>query len=331
MSDSPSIIRQEVQHSVTVTEGSLVATSKPSDPHNPQVRQNLAGEAGRDNPQDIEASQVIPPPLTATVDEPAPVFERSMTTPESPALDVPTASPAASDAPVFERSIQDRSAEATLSPALAPLASDSESAVDRFLRERRLAESPDQQEAPSDPQAPVFERSMEDRLVAVPEQALPDATPADGPVFERSMSDRLVPLPEQTPGDAGPTDAPVFERSMQDRMVDLPETPPAFAAAPTAVPALKQAPREGSSPAPAALRKEPVLATPEPVELAQAQQLIAETARDVQARVEDAIGAADGQWAEMDFPARVVKLKIENDKVRAKLDELEDLADRHAR
>jgi hypothetical protein len=118
---------------------------------------------------------------------------------------------------------------------------------------------------------------------------------------------------------------------MQDRMVDLPETPPAFAAAPAAVPALKQAPREGSSPPPAVLRKEPVLATPEPVELAQAQQLIAQTASEVQARVEEAIGAADGQWAEMDFPARVVKLKIENDKVRAKLDELEDLADRHAR
>jgi hypothetical protein len=333
MTDSPSIIRQEVQHSVTVTEGSQVATSKPSDPHSPQVRQNLVGEADRDNPQDTEASQVIPPPLTATVEAPAPVFERSMSTAESPALDVPSAAPApvASDAPVFERSIQDSTAEAALPPALAPLSGDSESAVDRFLRERRLAESPDQQEAPGDPDGPVFERSVQDHRIALPDQT-PEATPAvEAPVFERSMEDRLVPVPEQTPADAGPTDAPVFERSMQDRMVDLPETPPAFAAAPAAVPALKQAPREGSSPAPAVPRKEPVLAAPEPVELAKAQQLIAETASEVQARVEETIGAADGQWAEMDFPARVVKLKIENDKVRAQLDELEDLADRHAR
>jgi hypothetical protein len=64
-----------------------------------------------------------------------------------------------------------------------------------------------------------------------------------------------------------------------------------------------------------------------PVPLAQAQRIISETASQTQAQVEQAIGAAGGQWAEMDFPARVVKLKIENDKVRDKLDKLEDLAD----
>jgi hypothetical protein len=306
MSDSPPIIRQETEHSVTVTEGSLVATSKPSDPHSPQVRQNLVGEADLDRSPEPDVSQPLPPPLAEVAEEVAPVFERSMSTPEPPALDVPPAAQAlvASDAPVFERSIQDSTTEAPLPPALAPLSGDSESAVDRFLRERRLAVPPDQQEVLTEPEAPVF---------------------------ERSMSDRLLPLPEQTPAGADPTEAPVFERSMQDRMLELPETTPAFAALPAAVPALKQAPREGSSPAPAALRAEPVLATPEPVELAQAQQLIAETAREVQARVEETIGAADAQWMDMDFPARVVKLKIENDKVRAKLDELEDLADRHAR
>jgi hypothetical protein len=64
-----------------------------------------------------------------------------------------------------------------------------------------------------------------------------------------------------------------------------------------------------------------------PVPMAQAQRIISETASQTQAQVEQAIGPADGQWAEMDFPARVVKLKIENDKVRDKLDKLEDLAD----
>jgi seryl-tRNA synthetase len=61
-----------------------------------------------------------------------------------------------------------------------------------------------------------------------------------------------------------------------------------------------------------------------------AQQIIAETAQHVQARVEEAIGAADGQWAEMDFPARVVKLKVENDKVRVKLEELDQMAEEQA-
>jgi hypothetical protein len=331
MSDSPSIIRQEIQHSVTVTEGSQVASSKPSDPHSPQVRQNLVGEERMDAVQEPDPAQAVPPPLTAAAPEPAQVFERSMTAPEPPAQEVPLAAqaPTAGDAPVFERSLQDSAAEAVLPPALAPLSSDSESAVDRFLRERRLAEPADPQGTPSHADGPVFERSMQDRLAALPEQATPAADPADGPVFERAMQDRMIALPE-TPLGAESADGPVFERAMQDRMIALPETPPAFAA-PTAPAPLKQAPREGSSPGPAAVRKEPVLAAPEPIELAQAQQIIAETAREVQTRVEEAIGAADGQWAEMDFPARVVKLKIENDKVRAKLDELEDLADRQAR
>lgn len=329
MSDSPSIIRQEIQHSVTVTEGSQVASSKPSDPHSPQVRQNLVGEERPDVAHQPE--QAVPPPLAAAAQEPAQVFERSVTAPEAPEPEVPPAAsvPTAGDAPVFERSLQNPSAEAVLPPALAPLHSDSESAVDRFLRERRLAEPSDPQGAPSASDGPVFERSMQDRLAALPEQTPPGAKPSDGPVFERATQDRMIALPETAPG-SSPAEGPVFERAMQDRMIALPETPPAFGAS-VGIGAIKQAPREGSSPEPAADRKEPVLAVPEPVELAQAQQIIAEAAREVQARVEETIGAADAQWVEMDFPARVVKLKIENDKVRAKLDELEDLADRQAR
>jgi hypothetical protein len=270
--------------------------------------------------------------MAAVAEESAPVFERSVATPESAVLDLPPESlpRAAADAPVFQRSIQDGASEAVLPEALAPLDSDSESAVDRFLRERRLALPSDEQEVPSDSQGPVFERSMEDHLVALPERTPADANPADGPVFERSVENHRIALPDQMPAAAPVAQAPVFERSMQDAVLALPETPPAFSAA-AAIAPIQSAPREGSSPGPAAVRREPVLASPEPIELAQAQQIIAETASEVQARVEEAIGAADAQWAEMDFPARVVKLKIENDKVRAKLDELEDLADRQAR
>ncbi len=330
MSDSPSIIRQESQHSVTVTEGSLVATSKPSDPHSPQVRQTLSGD-DPDPAQETESAQALLPPITHATPEPAPVFERSVSLPSPAQPDIPAAvaPPAAGDAPVFERSVQDGATHTPLPAALAPSDGDSDSAVDRFLRERRLALPPEPVQTPADQDGPVFERSMQDRLAALPEQATPAADPADGPVFERAMQDRMIALPETPPG-AESADGPVFERAMQDRMIALPETPPA-SAAPTAPAPHKQAPREGSSPGPAAVRKEPVLAAPEPIELAQAQQIIAETAREVQARVEETIGAADGQWAEMDFPARVVKLKIENDKVRAKLDELEDLADRQTR
>jgi hypothetical protein len=59
----------------------------------------------------------------------------------------------------------------------------------------------------------------------------------------------------------------------------------------------------------------------------QARQEIAEAAQEVQQRVEETIGAADQEWLEMDFPARVVKLKIENDKVRVRLEQLEEMAE----
>ena len=358
MSEPPTIIRQNSEHSVTVTEGSLVATSKPSDPEGPVVRQNLAGDAQVDASEPAAAD--LPPPFIAAaepeavifqrrqdvqteeaphdplppdapvfeprtpeapqrnlavadaqtseaIDAPeapeapeapqpqAPVFERRIEVPEEPQQDLPVADiqprqAAQTPAPVFERSIEDTHAEVPLPAALDP--AQGESAVDRFLRERRLADQQGQQGQESD-QGPVLERSMQDRFVPLPPG--PEASAAgDGPVFQRAMADRSV---------AQPTVAGMEQVSEQ-----------------AIEQVIAQAPREGSSRAPAL----------EPVPLAQAQQIIAETTQHVQARVEEAIGAADGQWAEMDFPARVVKLKMENDKVRVKLEELEQMAEEQA-
>jgi hypothetical protein len=332
MSEPPSIIRHESEHSVSVTEGSLVATSKPSDPAGPVVRQNLAGEDQSDaaeqggaeelpppiteaaepeavifqRRQDVQAQEApqvphaeqgseapqvsqaaAPEPLTAQAPE-APVFERRLEVPDEVTQDLPVAPAAASphsQAPVFERSIQDHHAAAPLPAALDPAQHEGESAVDRFLRERRLVE-----------------------------QAQRGEEPDQGPLLERSMQDRFVPLPPAVEG-AAAQDGPVFQRAMSDRSVEA--APAAFTAAEQVI---AQAPREGS-------RRAPAL---EPVPMEQAQQIITEAAQEVQTRVEEAIGAADGQWAEMDFPARVVKLKMENDKVRAKLDEIEQMADQHA-
>lgn len=357
MSEPPTIIRQNSEHSVTVTEGSLVATSKPSDPEGPVVRQNLAGDAQADagepaavdlpppfiaaaepeavifqRRQDVQTDEAPPGPLPpdapaferSTPEEPlqklavadaqtfevidapeapevpeapepqAPVFERRIEVPEEPKQDLPVAGIQPSEvvqtpAPVFERSMEDTRAEVPLPAALDP--AQGESAVDRFLRERRLAEQ-GQQGQESD-QGPVLERSMQDRFVPLPPG--PEASAAgDGPVFQRAMADRSV----AQAAVAGMEQ--VTEQAIEQ--------------------VIAQAPREGSSRAPAL----------EPVPLAQAQQIIAETAQQVQARVEEAIGAADGQWAEMDFPARVVKLKMENDKVRVKLEELEQMAEEQA-
>ena len=353
MSEPPSIIRHESEHSVSVTEGSLVATSKPSDPAGPVVRQNLAGEDPSDATEQDGAAD-LPPPITEAAepeavifqrrqdvqaqeapqvphaeqgseapvferlvevpeeskhDQPvpaaeaasatqaqelepqapeAPVFERRLEVPDEVAQDLPVAPAAASpdsQAPVFERSLQDHYAAAPLPAALDPAQQDGESAVDRFLRERRLVEQAQQGEEPD-----------------------------QGPLLERSMQDRFVPLPPAAEGTAA-QDGPVFQRAMADRSVEA--APAALTAAEQVI---AQAPREGS-------RRAPAL---EPVPMEQAQQIITEAAQETQTRVEEAIGAADGQWAEMDFPARVVKLKMENDKVRAKLDEIEQMADQHA-
>jgi hypothetical protein len=332
MSEPPSIIRHESEHSVSVTEGSLVATSKPSDPAGPVVRQNLAGEDPSDATEQDGAAD-LPPPITEAAEPEAvifqrrqdvqvqeapqvphaehasevaqvlqgaapdsltsqapeaPVFERRLEVPDEVTQDMPVAPAAASpdsQAPVFERSVQDHYAAAPLPAALDPAQQDGESAVDRFLRERRLVEQAQQGEEPD-----------------------------QGPLLERSMQDRFVPLPPAAQGTAA-QDGPVFQRAMADRSVEA--APAAFTAAEQVI---AQAPREGS-------RRAPAL---EPVPMEQAQQIITEAAQETQTRVEEAIGAADGQWAEMDFPARVVKLKMENDKVRAKLDEIEQMADQHA-
>lgn len=77
------------------------------------------------------------------------------------------------------------------------------------------------------------------------------------------------------------------------------------------------------SPATAAASEPAVVPT---VPLAEAQVQVAQLAQEVQTRVEETLGAADQEWVEMDFPARVIKLKVENEKVRTKLDKLEAMA-----
>lgn len=361
MSEPPSIIRHDSEHSVTVTEGSLVATSKPSDPAGPVVRQNLAGEQATDAPEQ-EAAADLPPPITAAAEPEAVIFQRrqDVQAQEAPQGSVPDS--LAPQAPVFERLVPDepkqelpsadtQTASDWVPEAAMPAASESQAPV--FERRLNVPDEPEpdlpvantQMPAAPEPQAPVFERSVEDHRVAVPPptaldpaqhegesavdrflrerrlatQAQQGDEPDQGPILERSLQDRFVALPPDSAGSAS-ADAPVFERAIADRSVTVAIPPPVAAAEQ----AIVQAPREGSS--------RPVAAAPalEPVPWAQAQQVIAETAQDVQARVEQAIGAADEQWAEMDFPARVVKLKMENEKVRVKLDELEQMAEQQA-
>lgn len=320
MSDQPSIIRQDVQHSVTVPEGAGVATSKPSDPHGPQVRQNLVGENATAPADQAPESLNVPPPRAQASEPPATVFERTVSGAGENLLHAPQEVPA----------------------PLNPVQEGPESAVDRFLRERRLATGEPVQSSESAAPGPVFERSTQDQHVSVPAPSGPSEGPADGPVFERALSDHLEQVPAPQGQASAPSQGPVFERSTADHFEKVPDPLPvstgsgqapvlerAMSDRRVAVPSVAprnsnaQAPREGSGrkTAPAVTP-----AAPDPVPLEQAQQLIAETAQAVQQRLEENIGPAHPDWVEMDFPARVVKLKIENDKVRVRLDQLEEMA-----
>lgn len=352
MSDKSSIIRHESAHSVSFPEGSQVATSKPSDAQGPQVRKTLSGEEylAVEESNDAAGAVAIPPPFvrdTSSDNAAAVTNHEEVDRPvQPPAPPPPMAFAQASDSnqagAVFERAVAGESIQVALPPELAPLADQLESPVDQFLRERRLAMPAHDVAGQAGSQAPVFERTTGEHRTVLPEDVPGSNERADGLVFERSMVDHYEPAAQDLPAPAAATDGSVFERSMREHREALPADGPSLTD-PSGGPVIErsvqdrrvaipepplQAQREADSLSPLSGRTEPAL---EPVPLAQAQQVIAEAARETQAKVEQAIGAADGQWAEMDFPARVVKLKIENDKVRVKLDELEDLADRQAR
>jgi hypothetical protein len=80
MSDQPSIIRHESEHSVSFPEGSQVATSKPSDPQGPQVRKTLAGEDAESPDGSAYVEAGLPPPFVKepTEQPAAVVFERTV-------------------------------------------------------------------------------------------------------------------------------------------------------------------------------------------------------------------------------------------------------------
>ena len=309
----PFIVRQDTPHEVTVTEGAQVASTRSNDPHGPQVRKVLASEDADDAASDLQASDIPPPFAPSEATPGGQIFERhaSSAAVDMQSLPEARASDPESQAIVFERSIQTEEASvAPDTPAPPPLAG-----------------------------GVVFERSIQDSQ-AEAVGSLPEAPPAPGMVTERSLQDHHELLPEG-PTPAPASEGPSFERSSSDRFVAAPEgnpLPDNFQTLPPegrAAPDRFVAPAEGSAPVNVQLIPEPVLrpeaplapVAPElpPVPTAQAQAELLEVAKEIQEEVEETLGAADPVWVEMDFPARVIRLKIENDKVRAKLERLEAL------
>ena len=169
----------------------------------------------------------------------------------------------------------------------------------------------------AEPDGIVIEHSLQDDLVLLPEAALAKAE-LEQPTFERQLKEdhalapaavdaaeamALVPAPlPEAPARvfvpeaavvASPAQGPVIERSESDHFVDVPAVAPDAFLQPQA-------------PLPAwAIEK------PEAVLMGTADPEL------------PALSDSMESMLQMDFPARVVKLKIENDKVRTKLDGLQ--------
>jgi hypothetical protein len=218
MSDQPSIIRHEIDHSVSFPEGSQVATYKPSDPLGPQVKKVLAGEDADGEDDSAQAQAGLPPPFVKDrAEQPqVPALERTAPASVAEAASLPALTagePSAAAAPVFERSIQDASAQADLPPELAPLGDQFETPVDRFLLERRQALPEQSEDTQPVSDALVFERSSQDHRVALPQDLGAPSESSEGPVFERSLQDHREPALEDTPLPVSPSTLPIPSNS----------------------------------------------------------------------------------------------------------------------
>lgn len=139
--------------------------------------------------------------------------------------------------------------------------------------------------------APVIEHSLQDAMVVVPETVL-DKSTVEQPTFERQLkvATALVPVSDDKSESMALAPEPL---SVQPAVVFVPEAP------------MAASPAQG-----------PALATPPPSPPPVKRLASADTESP-------ALSEAMERLIQMDFPARVINLKIKNDKVRSTLDALQ--------
>jgi len=165
--------------------------------------------------------------------------------------------------------------------------------IQHELSDHRVAAPAGAAQAESD-ELPSFKREANQDMALAPvfkKQSLDDA---DGPLIPRVTGDHRELLPESFV--AAADDGPLIKRVENDHRVALPSDTSRLAERPIDTVL-------GQTEAPAA-RVEPAATAPAPTE-------------------ETAAALPEAEMPRMDFPARVVKIKIENDKVRQKLDALD--------
>ncbi len=184
---------------------------------------------------------------------------------------------------------------------------DNQASFDRHLHEGHALAPTAVADTGKDTEAATDQRTENDRMALLPE-TLPDQSevamaPQDiqasqaeqGPLITHSENDHFVALPDSIPA-AEAVAGPLIERSEQDRFVAVPGL-------------VSETMARHSLPVADDESEEPVLAQAVDADADANAVELSETMLTM---------------LQMDFPARVVKLKIENDKVRTKLDALQD-------
>ena len=180
---------------------------------------------------------------------------------------------------------------------------------------------------------PVLEHKLQDHRLEVPEGHDP-AKPLHQPTFERDIHhDRaLAPAADAA---SGPLSGLLVKRALEDHAVALPPES-VKAAAEYDVSAARARPAAEAGPLIPQFENDHFVVVPPPLVEKAALALDHLTARDPldAAHTQDSLAQAESEempelsdalieMMQMNFPARVVKLKIENDKVRSKLDTLQ--------
>ncbi len=145
---------------------------------------------------------------------------------------------------------------------------------------------------------PVFQRELEAQRALAPENQDDASNSSPGPVIASVLDDHMALLPEALVVDADRVAGPQLTDANNDHFVKLPETLPET---------LNSADIRAKLDA----LEDPVAP---PVGTAAAEMAASEMA---------GLENDTDEMPQMDFPARVVALKIENDKVRSKLDALQ--------
>jgi len=181
----------------------------------------------------------------------------------------------------------------------------------------------------------MLEHSLQDHRLAVPEGHGPEGA-IEQPSFERDIHHgrALAPAADATDGPLGGL---LVKRALEDHAIALPPES-AKAAVEHDVSAARARPAAEAGPLIPQFENDHFVVVPPPLAEKAPQALDRGSSRDPQEAppVQDSPAQADSakmpelseamtEMLQMNFPARVVKLKIENDKVRTKLDSLQGI------